>query len=190
MKKITYIITLAFLFIGNQKAVAQENYLGEIQMFSGDYAPRGWAKCEGQLLPISQNQALFSLLGTMYGGNGQTTFALPDLRGRVPVYYNNTTIVQGQMAGTENNTLTVSQLPAHSHTVNAVASDSNQNNPAGNLPADTKQLDPEYSNVAANTLMKPSMLSNTGGSQPVNNVQPFRAVTFIIALTGIYPPRN
>lgn len=190
MKRIIHTLALVFLFIGNQKALAQDHFLGEIQMFSGNYAPNGWAKCEGQLLSIAQNQALFALLGTTYGGNGQTTFALPDLRGRVPVHYNNTTIVQGQKEGTETNTLTSGQLPQHSHTVNAVTADGNQNLPTGNLHADTKVLDPEYSNATANTTMNPSMLSNAGGNQPVNNVQPFTAVTFIIAINGIFPSQN
>lgn len=190
MKKIIYTIVLAFLFAGSQKVLAQDHFLGEIQMFSGNYAPNGWAKCEGQILPINQNQALFSLLGTTYGGNGQTTFALPDLRGRIPVYYNNTTIVQGQMGGTETNTVTTSQLPAHSHTVNAVTAEGNQNLPGGNLPADTKTLDPEYSNAVPNTAFKSTMLNQTGGNQPMNNVQPFTAVTFIIAINGIFPSQN
>lgn len=190
MKKIRYTILLVLLLTGTPKMLAQDHFLGEIQMFSGNYSPNGWAKCEGQLLSIAQNQALFALLGTTYGGNGQTTFALPDLRGRIPVYYNNTTIVQGQMGGTETNILTVSQLPAHSHVVNAVTADGNQNLPTGNLPADTKTLDPEYSNAAANTTFKPSMLSPTGGNQPMSNVQPFTAVTFIIAINGIFPSQN
>lgn len=190
MKRIIYTIVLAFLFIGSQKATAQDHYIGEIQMFSGNYAPNGWAFCNGQLLSIAQNQALFALLGTTYGGNGQTTFALPDLRGRVPVHYNNTTIVQGQMSGSETNTLTSSQLPQHSHLVNAVTTDANQNLPTGNLPAETKVLDPEYSNLAADTIMKSTMIGNTGGSQPINNVQPFTAVSFIIAINGIFPSQN
>ena len=190
MKKIRYTILLALLLAFGQKTAAQDHFLGEIQMFSGNYAPNGWAKCEGQILSIAQNTALFALLGTTYGGNGQTTFALPDLRGRVPVYYNNSTIVQGQMGGTETNIVTIPQLPAHSHAVNAVTADGNQNLPTGNLPADTKTLDPEYSNGAPNTTFKPSMLGQTGANQPMNNVQPFTAVTFIIAINGIFPSQN
>lgn len=177
------------MVLGNQRVVAQDRFLGEIQMFSGNYAPNGWAFCSGQIMSIAQNQALFALLGTTYGGNGVTTFALPDLRGRVPLHYGNG-IVIGQQSGTENNTLISSQLPAHTHTMNATTSDANQSIPTGNLPADTKALDPEYSNAAANTTMNPTMLSNVGGNQPINNIQPSATVTYIIAITGIFPSQN
>lgn len=192
MKKYIYYI-LVFFFVGiGQKSYSQngEQFLGEIQMFSGNFPPKGWAFCNGQLLAINTNQALFSLLGTTYGGNGVTNFALPDLRGRVPVHPNNSTIVQGQMSGTENNTLTVSNLPAHSHTVNAVSSQGNQNLPTNSLPAETAQLDPEYSNAAGNAVMSSGMVSQTGNNQPVNNIQPSVGCTYIISLQGIFPSRN
>ncbi|RTY90059.1 phage tail protein [Flavobacterium sp. GT3R68] len=163
-------------------------------MFAGNYAPAGWATCDGQLLPIAQNTALFSLLGTMYGGDGQTTFALPDLRGRVPVHSGTgpglSNYQQGQAGGSEANTITVSQMPAHNHTILAVTADGNQNVATNNLPANTKALDKEYSSANPDTTMNPGMVGNTGGNQPVNNIQPYLAVTYIIALQGIYPPHN
>lgn len=194
MKKITLLLVIAFSFMINGKAFSQNNYIGEIKMMASNYAPTGWAKCEGQLLPISQNQALFSLLGTTYGGNGQTTFALPDLRGRIPMHYGQgpglSNYLQGEAAGSETNTLTVSQMPAHNHSIGANTADGNQNAPAGNVPANTKLLDKEYSDVASNTTMNPTMVGMTGNNQPINNVQPYLTVTFIIALQGVFPPQN
>ncbi|NJX16095.1 phage tail protein [Tamlana crocina] len=163
-------------------------------MFAGNFAPRSWALCDGQLLAISQYQALFSILGTTYGGDGRTTFALPDLRGRVAIHPGSgpglSTYRQGSKGGTETNTLTVSQMPPHSHTVNAVVEDGNQSVPTGNLPAGTKALDKEYSDAAANTTMNSTMIGNSGGGQPVNNIQPYGTVNYIICLQGIFPSRN
>lgn len=194
MKRITLLLLVAFALLGSSKALAQDYYIGEIRMFAGNFAPAGWAKCEGQLLPIAQNTALFSLLGTTYGGDGQTTFALPDLRGRVPMGDGSgpglTPRILGETAGSETNTLTIAQMPAHNHTVNASTADGDQNVPTGTIPANTKTLDKEYTATSANTVMSPSMIGVSGGSQPVNNVQPFLSVTFIIALQGIYPPHN
>lgn len=192
MKKLLLIGLFAILSFGNSKA--QEPILGEIRMFAGNFAPYGWAFCQGQLLPISQNTALFSLLGTTYGGDGTTTFALPDLRGRVPVGFGQgpglSNRVIGQQFGTETVTLTTSQMPAHSHTVNAVTSEGNQNLPTNSLPANTKALDKEYSDANANTTMKATMVNPTGGNQPFGVTQPSLGVNFIIALQGIYPSRN
>lgn len=189
MKKYVYSIIILFFVGFGQKSYAQDTpFLGEIQIFAGNFAPRGWAFCNGQILPIQQNAALFSLLGTTYGGNGVSTFALPDLRGRVPVHPSNS-IVQGQVAGTENNVLTVSNLPAHTHTVNAVTTAGNQNLPTGSLPAETAVLDPEYAN-AANNIMSAVMMSTAGGNQPINNIQPSAGCMYIIALQGIFPSRN
>ncbi|MFV0566642.1 MAG: phage tail protein [Flavobacteriaceae bacterium] len=191
-QKITLLCVFASLLFSNL-SFSQDPYIGEIRMFAGNFAPNGWALCNGQLLSINQNQALFSLLGTTYGGNGQTTFALPDLQGRVPVHAGSgpglTTRVLGEKSGTETNTLSINQMPSHSHTVNAVVEDGTQAVPTNNLPAGTKALDKEYSNAAANTTMKSNMISNTGGGQPVNNMQPYQTVNFIIALQGIYPSR-
>lgn len=194
MKRITLFIVLSFLLMISKKAFSQDHYLGEVRMVGFNFAPAGWAKCEGQILPIASNTALFSILGTTYGGNGQTTFALPDLRGRVPMHAGQGNGLSqrslGEVGGTETNVLTVPQMPLHSHLVNAVTADGNQNVPTGNLPANTKVLDKEYSNAAADTAKNNTMIQPTGNNQPVNNMQPYNSVTFIIALQGIYPPHN
>lgn len=190
-------ITIGFFllcFVFSFELNAQEGFIGEIRMFAGNFAPRSWAFCDGQLLPINQNQALFSILGTTYGGDGRTTFALPDLRGRVAIHPGSgpglSAYQQGSKGGTEANILTVSQMPAHSHTVNAVVEDGNQSVPTGNLPAGTKVLDKEYSDAEANTTMNGTMIGNSGGGQPVNNIQPYGTVNYIICLQGIFPSRN
>ena len=195
MKKLTFLALSLAMFLTSSVSFAQENFLGEIRMVGFNFAPKGWAKCEGQILQINQNEALFALLGTTYGGDGLTTFALPDMRGRVPMSDGDgmglTPRVLGETGGSETNTLTISQMPAHSHTVNMVSTEGNQNNPAGNLLADTKLLDKEYSNEnPSGATMNANMISVSGGSQPVNNIQPYTAVTFVIALQGIFPSRN
>ena len=194
MKKFLLIGLFAILSMGKANAQQVETFLGEIRMFAGNFAPTGWAFCQGQLLPIAQNQALFSLLGTTYGGNGTTTFALPDLRGRVPVGFGQgpglSNRVIGEQFGSELVTLNINQMPSHNHTVNAVTTEGNQNLPTNSLPANTKTLDKEYSNANANTTMKATMVNPTGGSQPFGVSQPSLGVNFIIALQGIYPSRN
>ena len=195
MKKILYIAVLLILFAGNQKSFSQDNpYVGQIKMFAGNFAPAGWALCNGQLLPISENEALFAILGTTYGGDGQTTFALPDLRGRVPMHTGTgaglTPRVLGEMGGSETVTMTINQMPAHSHLVAGTTNDGNQSSPTGAIFANTKILDKEYSDAASDTTMKPTMIGNTGGNQPINNVQPYLAVNFIISLYGIFPSPN
>ena len=194
MKKFLLIGLFAILSMGKANAQQVETFLGEIRMFAGNFAPKGWAFCQGQLLLIAQNQALFALLGTTYGGDGRTTFALPDLRGRAPIGFGQGPGLSykdlGQQFGTETVTLTTAQMPAHSHTVNAVTSEGNQNLPTNSLPANTKTLDKEYSDAASNTTMKSGMIGITGSSQPVNISQPSLGVNFIIALQGIFPSRN
>lgn len=194
MKKLTLFIFLTFLLTLSEKGISQNNYIGEIRMVGFTFAPNGWAKCEGQILSIASNTALFSILGTTYGGNGQTTFALPDFRGRVPMHAGNGPGLQprdlGEVSGTSANTLLVSQIPSHNHTVNAVTTDGNQNVPTGSVPANTKILDKEYSDANPNTTMNPTMIQPTGNNAPVNNMQPYNSVTFIIALQGVFPPRN
>ena len=176
------------------KAQAADPFLGQIAFVPYNFAPKNWAECNGQLLPISQNTALFSLLGTTYGGNGQTTFALPDMRGRRIVDDGQGPGLQdytiGEMGGQENVTLNTSQIPAHNHEISAVTSEGNDASPTGNLPANTKTLDKEYSNSAANTTMKNTMVGNTGGNQPHENRSPFLVLKCIIALQGVYPSRN
>ena len=194
MKKFLLIGLFAILSMGKANAQQVETFLGEIRMFAGNFAPTGWAFCQGQLLPIAQNQALFSLLGTTYGGDGRTSFALPDLRGRVPVGFgqgpglSNREI--GEKFGSELVTLNINQMPSHNHTVNAVTSEGNQNLPTNSLPANTKALDKEYSDANANTTMKATMVNPTGGNQPFGVSQPSLGVNFIIALQGVFPSRN
>ena len=192
MKK--YISILILILCSNFKLYSQEQYLGEIRMFAGNFPPKGWAFCNGQILPINQNQALFSLLGTTYGGNGQSNFALPDFRGKVPVHFGQgpglSDYSLGQTGGSETATISIAQMPAHNHKVNAVTEEGNQNSPTGNLPANTKNLDKEYSAPTPDTTMNAAMIGKTGGGQPFSIKAPTNTVTFIIALTGIFPMRN
>ena len=165
-------------------------FLGSILIVGFNFAPRGFAFCNGQLLPISQNTALFSLLGTTYGGNGQTTFALPDLQGRVPIHPGQgaglSNYFQGQVGGEESHTLLQNELPAHSHTARGTTSDPTQSNPTDGLPAVTST----YANAMADAPMNTNMITPTGGGQPHNNIQPYLALNFVIALQGIFPSRN
>lgn len=165
-----------------------EPFLAEIKIMAFSFAPKGWALCNGQILPINQNQALFSLLGTTYGGNGQTTFALPDLRGRTPVH-TGPTVTLGQKAGEENHTVINSEMPAHNHPVSASSTQSDAPVPAGNLlGADTTSI---YAPADANLVaLVPGTISTAGGSQPHNNMQPYLTLNFCIALQGIFPSRN
>ena len=158
-------------------------FLGQISIMSFGFAPKGWAMCNGQLLAINQNQALFSILGTTYGGNGQTTFALPDLRGRVPVY-SGQGIVLGQRAGEENHTVIISEMPAHNHIPAA-------NTGARNVgsPANATWATGSYSDTA-NTPMNPASIGGAGGNQPHANMPPYSVLNFVIALVGIFPSRN
>ncbi|HMM34438.1 MAG TPA: tail fiber protein [Thermoanaerobaculia bacterium] len=160
-------------------------YVGEIRMFAGNFAPAGWMFCEGQLLPISEYETLFNLIGTTYGGDGQSTFALPDLRGRVPLHFGNG-FVLAETGGVETVTLTVSQIPAHTHAVLASTATGDQVSPAGNVPATSFNVTP-YINDAANGNFSASAVTSTGGSQPHDNFQPYLCVDFIISLFGIFP---
>ncbi|HEX8305562.1 MAG TPA: tail fiber protein [Jatrophihabitans sp.] len=165
-------------------------YIGEIKVISFTYPPRGWAFCNGQLLPINQNQALFSILGTMYGGNGQTNFALPNLQGRMPVHQgiNQGTYVVGQAAGEVAHTLTINEMPSHVHPAVAQATASNPGvSPAGAIWATTGSA--AFAS-APNTTMNPLAVSTTGGSQPHNNQAPYLVLNYVIALVGIFPSRN
>jgi microcystin-dependent protein len=160
-------------------------------MFGCNFAPRGWALCNGQLLSIAQNTALFSLLGTTYGGNGQTTFGLPDLRGRVPIHFGQgpglSSYVQGQTGGVESVTLIPQQIPAHNHSLACSSDDANAGSPANNFPAAV--ANPIYSN-AQNAALAANAISTVGGSQPHENRQPYQTLNFCIALQGIFPSRN
>jgi microcystin-dependent protein len=162
-------------------------FLGEIKLMSFNFAPRGWAMCNGQFLPINQNQALFSLLGTMYGGNGQTTFALPNLQGRVPVHTDNGSFVLGQAGGESAHTVTMSELPTHTHAVMATTAAGTTNVPTGNRFAVEANL---YAATANQVALVASAVTTVGGSQAHENRQPYLALTFCIALQGIFPSQN
>ncbi len=154
-------------------------------MFAGNFAPAGWQFCEGQLLPISEYETLFNLIGTTYGGDGQSTFGLPDLRGRIPIHNGNGFIL-AETGGVEEVTLTASQIPAHSHALLASTSAAQESHPENNVPGRTTQSD-GYILDAPNVNMSPSSISSTGGSQPHTNFQPYLCVDFIISLFGIFP---
>ena len=162
-------------------------YLSEIRIMSFNFAPKGWAFCNGQQMPINQNQALFSLLGTTYGGNGQTTFALPNLQGRTAMHLGNGH-TQGETGGEAAHTLTVTEIPTHTHTANASSSEGNSPVPASNVLA--SPLNQSYAPPAAGVVMDPSTVAATGGSQAHNNLQPYLALNFCIALQGAFPTRN
>jgi len=164
-------------------------FLGEIRMFGGNFAPAGWATCDGQLLPISQNTALFSLLGTSYGGNGQTTFGLPDLRGRIAINQSGD-LPLGQSAGAETATLASSQLPGHNHPARCATAGTSQS-PAGQYwAADPNGEVAAYNNASDGKTLSTAAVGLTGGGQAHENMQPFLAISFIIALQGIYPSRS
>ncbi len=165
-------------------------FLGELKLMSFAFAPKGWALCNGQILPINQNQALFSLLGTTYGGNGQTTFALPDLRGRTPLH-SSTSVALGQMTGQEGVTLTSGQMPAHNHMLNGTSDLANASVPGGALPAAKGRGGiTRYAPAGGNTVMGTSSLASTGNTQPHPNMQPYAVLSWAIALVGIFPSRN
>jgi len=153
------------------------------------YAPRGWAMCNGQLLPINQNQALFSLLGTTFGGNGQTNFALPDLRGQVPIHVGGGHTL-GEKAGQQSDTITISELPTHVHIANATSIPATAGNPSNTRLLSQSTLAALYTNASNLTAMDPTSIANVGGSQAHLNMQPFLALNFCIALQGIFPSPN
>jgi microcystin-dependent protein len=163
-----------------------EPFLGEIKIISWNFPPKGWAFCNGQQLPINQNQALFSILGTTYGGNGQTTFALPDLRGRIPFHVGDGMIL-GEKGGETAHTLTMSEMAAHIHFGFGSAVAGTVVSPAGAVYGMSTQN--PYS-PTSNAAMHPSAITNVGGSQPHNNMPPYLVLNFIIALQGIFPSRN
>jgi microcystin-dependent protein len=170
---------------------AAQPFVGEIFMFAGNFAPQGWAFCNGALMPISENDALFSLLGTTYGGDGVQTFALPDLRGRIPVHQGNGH-VQGEVTGSETVTLLAAQIPAHTHQLSVSPNSSSLDAPAaGDLPGETSLAGVRiYAEPSAAAAMSPAAISPAGSGQPHQNVMPYVAVNFIICLFGIFPSRN
>ena len=177
-----------------------EPFIGQIILFAGNFAIRGYAMCNGQILPIAQNTALFSILGTTYGGNGQTTFALPDLRGRVPIHVGQgpglSSYDLGQVGGTENVTLTQNNLPPHSHQLNVsagakgnIAVPTNNFLGIGNLPSSGENVN-NYNNAAATGAMNAGSITGGGNSIPFPNIQPYLVLNYQIALQGIFPSRN
>jgi len=166
-----------------------EPFIGQLMLVPYNFAPRGWALCNGQILPIAQSTALFSLLGTTYGGNGQTTFGLPDLRGRVPISSGQgpglANYDLGQVGGSESVTLTTNQMPAHNHTIACNSGDPNDSSPANRFASGGGSY-----NSGANAAMAQGAASTVGGSQPHENRQPYLTLNWIIALEGIYPSRS
>jgi microcystin-dependent protein len=163
-------------------------YVGEIRMFAGNFAPAGWMFCEGQSLPISEYETLFNLIGTTYGGDGQNTFALPDLRGRIPIHFGNS-FTLAETGGVETVTLTVAQIPAHSHPFLASTGPGTVNTPSGNVTAASPSVS-LYIEDVPDTNMSPNAVGSTGGSQPHSNFQPYLCVDFIISLFGIFPSQT
>ena len=164
-----------------------QQYLSEIRIMSFDFAPQGWAKCDGQTMSITQNSSLFGLIGTSFGGDGKNTFALPDMRGLAPVHASQTPV--GVISGEPAHTLIISEIPSHTHNAFAVSTQSNTNIPAGNVLANSAPNNiygPVQNLGAANT----NTVSNTGNSQPHENMQPYLVLNFCIALQGIYPSQN
>ena len=171
-----------------------EPYIGEIRMFGGNFAPAGWAFCDGQTMPISENDALFTLIGTTYGGDGQETFNLPNLQSRVPIHAGNApsgvTYQLGQMAGTEQETLTVQQIPIHTHTLTGSTSNGTEATPAGNVLATSSSLQPYAQVTPSDASFNANSITAVGGSQPHENTQPFLCVNFILSLFGVFPTQN
>lgn len=170
-----------------------EPFVGEIRLFPYTFAPVGWAFCDGQLLSIAQNDILYSLIHTTYGGDGISNFALPDLRGRLPLHMGRglglTTRLLGQPLGTENVRLDGSMMPQHNHNLKCSGNDADQTNPAGAIPAKTT-VDVYSASLSFTRMMDTGIMNNSGGNQPHSNMMPFLALNFCIALKGIYPPRT
>ena len=170
-----------------------EPYVGEIRMFAGNFAPNGWMFCEGQTLPISENEVLFQLIGTTYGGDGQETFNLPNLASRVPIHMgtgpDGTTYQLGEMAGTEQETLTTNQIPIHNHAFLASTAVANSNTPDSQVPAQSTQR-AIYFEATTTSNLAPTSVTPQGGSQPHENTQPFLCINFIISLFGRFPSQT
>jgi microcystin-dependent protein len=173
--------------------MSTEPFIGEIKLFGGNFQIRGYAFCSGQLLSIAENTALFSLIGTIYGGDGQTTFALPNLQGRFPIHQGQGPGLSprtiGEVAGTETVTILPNQLPVHTHSLSCAIVDGNSTNPANNFWAPQPALG-QYAANPSQASMKSTAISNTGGNQPHENMVPYLTINYLIALEGIFPSRN
>lgn len=171
-----------------------EPFVGEIRMFAGNFAPRNWAFCDGQLLAVSQNDALFSLLGTIYGGDGRTTFGLPELRGRLPIHAGTGPGLSprnlGSKSGSETVTPTVNQIPSHTHTMSASTDPASETQPAGNVTGSDLTVDGYFENPPGAVPLGAQAITSVGGSQSHTNLMPFLCINFIIALFGVYPSRT
>ena len=195
MKNFYHLIALLTLLLCGLQSKAQDQFLGQIMFVPYNFAPRGWADCDGQTLSIAQNQALFALLGTTYGGNGQTTFALPDASGKVIISAGQssfgTSYTIGQTGGSDTVVLTQNELPAHNHQVIATEDSATENIPTDSVPASTKKLDKEYSSSFTDTvIMKTGSITPSGSNMPHNNQMPSLVLKCIIALEGIFPSRK
>jgi len=169
-----------------------EPFLAEVRMMGFNFAPRGWAFCDGQILPINQNQSLYSLLGTTYGGDGRTSFALPDLRGRTPIHVGQSNgggdHLLGQKSGEETHTLAANEMPQHNHIVQGSTGNATANNPSGHVFA--RAPEQTYAAPQTGVNLRSGSVANVGGGQAHNNMQPYLAVNFCIALQGLFPSRN
>ena len=164
-------------------------YVGEIRMFGGNFAPAGWMFCEGQLLPISENETLFQLIGTTYGGDGQSTFALPDLRGRIPVHQGGG-FTPAQTGGSEEVTLTLTQIPVHTHPLQASTNPGTTSNAQNGVLCSSPSILLYIEGQAPDTNLSPLVVAPAGGSQPHTNFQPYLCISFIISLFGIFPSQT
>jgi microcystin-dependent protein len=171
-----------------------EPFIGEIRMFGASFAPAGWAFCDGQTMPISENDALFTLIGTTYGGDGQETFQLPDLQGRVPMHQgtgpDGVTYQLAEKAGVESVTLTTQQIPVHTHTFTGSTSNGTEAAPAGGMMATSTSLQPYAQVSPSDASFSPNSITPVGGSQPHENIQPYLAISFILSLFGIFPQQS
>ncbi|MBV6881917.1 tail fiber protein [Epilithonimonas ginsengisoli] len=197
MKKLSILAFIMVSFSFSSLLKAQQPFVGQIMFVPYNFAPNGWHECDGSLLPISEYEVLFTLIGTTYGGDGQSTFAVPNAKGKVIIDDGQGTglspYVIGQTAGVESVTLTTNQMPNHSHSVLASTADGNQNSPTNGIPSNTKILDKEYSNStdsASKVVMKPGMIAVSGGNQPHDNMMPTLSMKCVISLFGVFPSQN
>lgn len=187
-------LTLVLGFVTRTAVAGGEPFIGEVRFVGFNFAPRGWEKCDGQLLAISSNNALFSILGTTYGGDGRTTFGLPDMRGRTPIHPGSgpglSTYRLGEKSGSEVTVLNTTQLPSHSHIVNGVSTSARTTDSTGNALARTRSNLKVYDNSVPNIALNNATVGVTGSAEGINNMQPYNTMHCIIALVGIYPSRN